>query len=93
MDYVTINPSSTIVSFEPNPLTYTFFKWNLMLNCIPILEEISAGDKINRNRGVMPFLSAATKDGREVTVVTVEYNVFKSENTITSASSQNGFTR
>jgi hypothetical protein len=83
----TINPSSTIVSFEPNPLTYIFFKWNLILNCIPILEEISAGDKINRNRGVMPFLSAATKDGREVTV---EYNVFKSENTITSASSQNG---
>jgi hypothetical protein len=81
-----MNPTATIVSLEPNPLTYIFQRWNLILNCVPLLQEISSADG-HRNQGVMSILSAATLDGRDVTV---EYNVYKSENAITSASSQNG---
>ena len=81
-----MNPTATIISLEPNPMTYLFFRWNLILNCVPFVDDLKTADGA-RNRGVMPILAAATIDGRSVSV---EYNVYKSENAITSASSENG---
>ena len=80
------NPTATIISIEPNPITYMFFYWNLLVNEVPIITTLN-DENGKRNFGVMPIHSAATNDGREVTV---EYNLLKSQNTITSASSQSG---
>lgn len=63
-----------------------FLYWNLIINKVPIITSLY-DENGKRNFGVMPMHSAATIDGREVTV---EYNLLKSQNTITSASSQTG---
>jgi FkbM family methyltransferase len=80
------NPTATIIACEPNPVTYTFFLWNLLLNKIPVLTQI-LGDDGKRNVGVMPIHAGATIDGRNLIV---EYSLSRSQNAITSASSESG---
>lgn len=89
------DPSMRILALEPMPHTYTFLRWNLMSNRVPLLSadaffnrhggEDGGESAVMGGGGVLALNMAVTSDGRNVSI---EYSPHLSGFGTTSASTQ-----